>query len=45
MIRRIGTLYTPWQAVAMVLRARRYQRHREYWRLCDPAWLQAIKPQ
>jgi hypothetical protein len=43
-MRRVGTVYSPWQAAGMVLRARRYARRREYWRLCDPAWLAAIKP-
>jgi hypothetical protein len=44
MIKHVGTRYTPWQTITMILRARRYARHREYQRLCDPGWLAAIKP-
>jgi hypothetical protein len=38
-----GTRYTPWQCVQIAMRARRLGRIREYRRLCNPGWLEAIR--
>jgi hypothetical protein len=44
MLRHVGTRYTPYQLIRMMVRARRLARLREYRRLCDPGWLAAIRP-